>query len=124
MRNPFQVARLAAFTISLLLLLEVLEPGWGIEGGWGWYLGLFFLTLLTAWDLVSLIACILAFCLLVGILDESRAAFIALTIFTGFALIRPRGPQGAARLGWRAWTWQADRRWRPDGPVSHHWSDQ
>ena len=93
MRNPFQVARLAAFTISLLLLLEVLEPGWGVNGSWGWYFGLFLLTLATGWDLVSLIACVLAFCLLVGIFDESRAAAIALAIFTGFALIRPRGPQ-------------------------------
>jgi hypothetical protein len=120
MRNPFQVARLAAFTISLLLLLEVLEPSWGVNGSWGWYLVLFFLTLLTAWDLVSLVACILAFCLLVGILDESKAAFIVMAIFTGFALIRPRGPQGAARASWRAWSWQADRRWRGgDGPVYH-----
>jgi len=120
MRNPFQVARLAAFTISLLLLLEVLEPGWGVSGSWGWYLALFVLTLLTAWDLVSLVACILAFCLLVGILDASKAAFIAMTIFTGFALIRPRGPQGAARVGWRAWSWQANRRWNSgDGPVYH-----
>jgi hypothetical protein len=119
MRNPFQVARLAAFTISLLLLLEVLEPGWGLNGSWGWYLGLFFLTLATGWDLVSLIACALAFCLLVGIFDASKAAFIALAIFTGFALIRPRGPQGAARAGMKAWSWQADRRWHGNGPVYH-----
>jgi hypothetical protein len=119
MRNPFQVARLAAFTISLLLLLEVLEPGWGLNGSWGWYLGLFFLTLATGWDLVSLIACALAFCLLVGIFDASKAAFIALAIFTGFALIRPRGPQGAARVGMKAWSWQADRRWHGNGPVYH-----
>jgi hypothetical protein len=120
MRNPFQVARLAAFTISLLLLLELLEPSWGVNGSWGWYLALFFLTLLTAWDLVSLVACILAFSLLVGILDESKAAFIVLAISTGFALIRPRGPQAATRAGLRAWTWQADRRWRrDDGPAYH-----
>jgi len=119
MRNPFQVARLAAFTLSLLLLFQVLEPGWGIDGSWGWYLGLFFLTLATAWDLVSLIACIMAFGLLVGIFGESRAVFIALAIFTGFALVRPRGPQTAARVGWRAWNWQADRRWHRDGPVYH-----
>ena len=119
MRNPFQVARLAAFTISLLLLLEVLEPGWGVDGSWGWYLGLFLLTIVTGWDLVSLIASILAFCLLVGILDASKAAFVALAIFTGFALIRPRGPQAAARVGWRAWSWQADRRWRGRGPIYH-----
>ena len=119
MRNPFQVARLAAFTISLLLFLELLEPDWGVHGSWGWYLGLFLLTLATGWDLVSLVACILAFCLVVGILDESKAVFVALAIFTGFALVRPRGPQGAARAGWRAWSWQADRRWRGDGPAYH-----
>jgi hypothetical protein len=119
MRNPFQVARLAAFTISLLLLLEWLESGWGVDGAWGWYLALFLLTLITAWDLMSLVACILALMLLTGVLDESRAAFIVLAIFTGFALIRPRGPQGAARMGLRAWTWQADRRWHRHGPVFH-----
>lgn len=117
MRNPFQVARLAAFTLSLLLLLEVLEPGWGIEGSWAWYLGIFLLTLATAWDLVSLIACVLALLLLTGALDDSRAALIVLTIFTGFALIRPRGPQTAARVGWRAWNWHASRRWNGDGPI-------
>ncbi len=110
MRNPFQVGRLAAFTIALLLLLEEVEPGWGIEGSWGWYLGLFLLTFMTGWDFVSLIAAIIAFCLLVGIFDASRAAFVVLTVFTAFALIRPRGPQGAMRAGWRAWSWQ-DRRW-------------
>jgi hypothetical protein len=119
MRNPFQVARLGAFTISLLLLLEVLEPGWGVHPGWGWYLGLFLLTMATGWDLVSLIACVVAFLLLVGVFDESKAAFVVLTLFTGFALIRPRGPQTAARVGWRAFNWQADRRWRGDGPVYH-----
>jgi hypothetical protein len=119
MRNPFQVARLAAFTISLLLLLEVLEPSWGVTGSWGWYLGLFLLTLVTGWDFVSLIACAIALFLLVGIFDETKAAFVALTIFTGFALIRPRGPQGAARVGWRAMTWQANRNWDRDGPIYH-----
>ena len=123
MRNPFQVIRLAAFTVSLLLLLEALDPGWGVQGSWGWYLGLFFLTLLTAWDFVSLIAAIIAFSLLVGIFDASKAAFVALAIFTGFALIRPRGPQGAARAGWRAWSWQVNRRWDGSGPIYHCRSD-
>jgi hypothetical protein len=119
MRNPFQVARLAAFTVSLLLLLELLEPSWGVHPSWGWYLGLFFLTLFTAWDLVSLVACLIAFFLLVGVFDESKAAFVVLTIFTSFALIRPRGPQTAASVGWRAFSWQANRRWDRDGPVYH-----
>ncbi len=117
MRNPFQVARLGAFTLSLLLLLEILEPGWGVDASWGWYLGIFLLALMTGWDLVSLIASLLAFFLLVGVLGDSRAAFIVLTIFTGFALIRPRGPQGAAKIGMRAWSWQAGRRSDPDGTT-------
>jgi hypothetical protein len=117
MRNPFFVSRLGAFTLSLLLLLESMEPGYGIDGSWGWYMAVFFLTLLTAWDLLSFIACILAFLLLVGVLDESRAAYIVLTIFTGFAVLRPRGPKGAARMGYRVWSWRAGRGWDGDRDV-------
>jgi hypothetical protein len=117
MRNPFQVARLGAFIVALLLFLESAEPGWGVGGDWGWYLALTLLALLTAWDLVSLVACILAFLLLVAAIDESRAVFIVLTILTGFALIRPRGPKGAMRMGWRAWTWQTGGDWHEDGPA-------
>ncbi|HEY7467709.1 MAG TPA: hypothetical protein VIB47_13535 [Dehalococcoidia bacterium] len=111
MRNPFFVARLGAFTLSLLLLLDSLEPGYGIDGSWGWYLGLFLLTLMTGWDLLSFIACVVAFLLLLGILDESRAAYIVLTIFTGVAALRPRGPNGAMRLGYRVWSWRGGRGW-------------
>ena len=118
MRNPFQVVRLGAFILALLLLLESAEPGWGVDASWGWYLALVLLALLTAWDLVSLVACVLAFLLLVGAIDESRAAFVVLTILTGFALIRPRGPQGAAKLGWRAWSWQSGRGWNQDEGIS------
>jgi len=115
MRNPFFVTRLGAFTISLLLLLESIEPGYGIDGSWGWYLGLFLLTMLTGWDLLSFIACILAFLLLVGVFDESRAVFIVLTIFTGVAALRPRGPKGAARMGYKVWSWRTGRGWNGDG---------
>jgi hypothetical protein len=69
MRSPFMVSRLAAFTIALLLLLEQVEPGWGIDGAWGWYLALFLLTLITASDLVSFVACVLSFLLLIGLID-------------------------------------------------------
>jgi hypothetical protein len=48
MRSPLAVSRLAAFTIALLLLLQEVEPGWGIDGAWEWYLALFLLTLVTA----------------------------------------------------------------------------
>jgi hypothetical protein len=111
MRNPFFVARLGSFTISLLLLLDSIEPGYGVDASWGWYFALFWLTLLTGWDLLSFIACIIAFLLLVGLLDESRAAFIVLTIFTGVAALRPRGPNGAMRLGYRVWSWRSGRGW-------------
>lgn len=117
MRNPFHVVRLGAFVISLLLLLEAIEPGYGIHASWGWYMGLFFLTLVTAWDLLSFVACVLAFALLVGIFDASKAAFIVETIFTGIAVIRPKGPKAAARLGYRAWSWQRGRGWNDDGTV-------
>jgi hypothetical protein len=103
MRNPFFVSRLAAFTIALLLLGESIEHGWGVEPDWGWYLAIVLLTLITAWDLVSLVACVLSFLLLVGGIDEGRAAFIALSIFTGVALIRPRGRGN--RLRWRTASW-------------------
>jgi hypothetical protein len=117
MRNPFFVARLGAFLIALLLFLEAAEPGWGVDASWGWYLALFFLTLMTGWDLLSLIACMLAFLLLTGIIDESRAAFIALTVLTGVAVLRPRGPGGAARVGWRAWSWRTGRGWDNEGRI-------
>jgi hypothetical protein len=110
------VSRLAAFTIALLLLLEQVEPGWGIDGAWGWYLALFLLTLITASDLVSFVACMLSFLLLIGLIDPGRAAFTALTIFTGVALIRPRGP-GLAAIDWRRWRWQADWDWYPGGRL-------
>jgi hypothetical protein len=111
MRNPFFVARLGAFTISLLLFLGSAEGGYGIDAGWGWFLALFLLTMVTGWDLLSFVACCLSFLLLTGILDESRAAFIVLTIFTGIALVNPRGPAGAARLGYRVWTWRTGGSW-------------
>jgi hypothetical protein len=114
MRNPFFVARLGAFLLSLLLFLEAAEPGWGVDASWGWYLGLFLLTLLTAWDLLSFVACILAALLLVGLIGDSRAAFIVLTILTGVAVLRPRGPMGAMRMGYRAWRWRAGRGWNDD----------
>jgi hypothetical protein len=112
MRSPFTVSRLAAFTIALLLLLQEVEPGWGIDGAWGWYLALFLLTLVTAFDLVSFVASVLAFLLLVGLVDAGRASYIALTIFTGVALIRPRG-LGMSAFDWRRWRWQGDWDWSP-----------
>ena len=114
MRNPFFVSRLGAFTLSLLLLLESLEPGYGVDGSWGWYLGLFVLTFITSWDFLSLVAAIVAFLLCVGALDESRAAYIVLTIFTAIPVLRPRGPYGMARLGYRLWSWRTGRGWDGD----------
>jgi hypothetical protein len=112
MRNPFMVARLAAFTIALLLLLQEVEPGWGVDGAWGWYLAIFLLTFSTVFDLVSFVACVLAFLLLVGLVDAGRASYIALTIFTGVALIRPRG-LGMSAFDWRGWRSQGDWGWSP-----------
>jgi hypothetical protein len=106
MRSPFFVARLAALTISLLLLGESIEHGWGVAPHWGWYLAFVLVTLVTAWDLVSLISCVIAFLLLVNAIDDGRAAFIALSIFTGAGLLWPRG-RGRARA-WTASSWWVD----------------
>ncbi len=114
MRSPFFVSRLAAFTISLLLLGGSIDHAWGVAPAWGWYLAVFLLTLISAWDLVSLVACVLALLLLVGAVEETRAAFIALSIFTGAAFLKPRRP-------WRWRSWSAAS-WRFDGsPLEGNW---
>ncbi|HEY4686370.1 MAG TPA: hypothetical protein VII57_10035 [Dehalococcoidia bacterium] len=108
MGGPFFLARLGAFTISLLLLSESVEPGWGVAPGWGWYLAICLLTLMTLWDMLSLVAFAIAGLLLVGVIDEGRAAFIALTIFAGVGLVRhllrgtPWPPRPAQWWGRRA----------------------
>ncbi|HEX5368520.1 MAG TPA: hypothetical protein VFY10_03815 [Dehalococcoidia bacterium] len=114
MRSPFFVTRLAAFTIALLLLGGSIDAAWGISPASGWVLAVFLLTLISAWDLVSLVACALAFLMLVGAVEETRAAFIALSVFTGAAFFRPRSP----RL-WRAWTMPI---WRNNAtPLEGNW---
>jgi hypothetical protein len=72
--------RLGAFTLSLLLLSDAIEPNWG------WHAGLALLTLAIVRELVRLVAFVLSACLLLGIVDGSEAAYIALTIFTGAVL--------------------------------------
>ena len=107
MRSPFFVSRLAGFTISLLLLGQSIESGWGVEPAWGWYLAIVLLTLLTLTDLLSLVTCTIAFLLLIGVIDDGRPAFIALSIFSGAAMIRRLIPgandEHYVRSG--AWRW-------------------
>ena len=111
MRSPLFVARLAAFTIALLLLAENVEPGWGVQPAWGWYLAIVLLTMMTILDLVSFVAFCLAFLVLIGVVDDGKAANVALTIFTGVALLKPRGD------GWmmRSMVWRSD-----SGPGRRH----
>ena len=105
MRSPFFVSRLAAFTIALLLLGGSIDGAWGISPDWGWFLAVVLLTLVSAWDMVSLVACVLAFLLLVGPVEETRAAFIALSILTGAAFLKPRSPW--RWLGWSGVAWRS-----------------
>ncbi len=88
MSKSFSAAKLAAFTISLLLLTQSIQPGWGIDGSWGWYLGLVVLTGMSFFDSLSFVAFVLAWLLLLGIVAVGHAIFIALTIFTGAAVLR------------------------------------
>ena len=74
-------ARVAAFTIAVLLLSE------SIESTWGWHLALTFLTLVTIRNLVSFVAFLISSALLVGLLGDNQGTYIALTIFTGVALL-------------------------------------
>jgi hypothetical protein len=74
-------ARLAAFTLAVLLFSDSIQPTWG------WHLGLVLLTLVSIRDLVSFVAFLLSSGLLIGIVDASEAAYITLTIFTGAALL-------------------------------------
>jgi hypothetical protein len=72
--------------------------------------------LVTAFDLVSFVASVLAFLLLVGLVDPGRASYIALAIFTSVALIRPRG-LGMSAFDWRRW--RGDWDWYPGERTWH-----
>jgi hypothetical protein len=83
---------------------------------WGWYLAVVLLTLVTAWDLVSLVSCALAFLLLVNAIPDTRAAFIALSIFSGAWIILPIRGRSRFRTTSSWWTdgppWQGTWSWR------------
>ncbi|HLF78302.1 MAG TPA: hypothetical protein VJB57_12520 [Dehalococcoidia bacterium] len=112
MSSPTSVVRLAAFTISLLLLTESIEPGWGVSPAWGWYLSIILLAMVTLGDLLSLVTFVLAFLLLLGGIEEERASFIALTIFSGAAMLRRLTRRASPSGSWSVRTW----RWGLPGP--------
>ncbi|HLF71382.1 MAG TPA: hypothetical protein VI759_04450 [Dehalococcoidia bacterium] len=82
MTSPFFVTRLAAFTVALLLLTESVEPSSG------WYVVLLLMTLMTMFDLLSMVAFTIAFLLIIGVIHDGQGANIALSIFTGASLLK------------------------------------
>ena len=103
------IARLAAFTIALVLMVESFEDGWGVEPAWGWYVLLCLFAVLS-FSFLSLIVWALSGLLLLGIVDESRAAFIVLTVFAGAALLRSLLIRGEPRWQARSWSWRSGGR--------------
>ena len=73
--------RVAAFTVSAVLLAELLGPAWG------WYL-LLWLLCLTSFSVLSFIAALISFSLAVGLLHSSEGWYLTLAVFTGVTLLR------------------------------------
>src|SRR3954468_21977812 len=89
--------RVAAFTLAVLLLTQI------VGDNWGWYLALWVLCL-ASFSLISMAAAFISFWLMTGLFQPSDTWHTVLAVFTLVAVL-----QGLVRrptVGWQTVRWQ------------------